>query len=179
MSDQKSLVELAKNSATLEEMLIMSGGEMTAEIEDMLTVKDIQLPAKIDSYALVMDRMESISRFYEEKAEFYQRLSRAADNVIVRCKENLKFAMITLHEDEIVGFDVKFKLVKSNPSCIIEDELKIDPAYTTVKTVVTVDKKRITEDLKLGIPVAHAHLEQGVSLRKFANSPGKSKGGSK
>jgi hypothetical protein len=173
MSENKSLLELVSRAASLEEMLIQSGGEITPELEAELAITEISLPEKIDGYSLVIDRMDSIAEFYKRKADMILKLSRAASNVSDRCKFNLKSAMQTLGTEEILGFDVKFKLVNSNPSCVIDDESIIDGAYIITETITKVDKKRLTEDLKLGIPCAGARLERGVSLRQYANNPAK------
>lgn len=174
MSDvinKKHIFQLLAESNTLEQMLIESHGELTPEIEEMLTIKDVQLPEKIDGYAFVIDRMDSVSDFYKRKAEMFMRLSKSATSVSYKCKENLKSAMALMNVDELSGFDVRFKLVKSNPSCVIEDENKIDASYKVTETVISIDKKRIAQDLKLGVPVDGARLEQGTSLRTYANSP--------
>ena len=166
-----SLVSLVDQASSLEKALIETGGEVTPEIEALLAVTDIQLPEKVDSYALVIDRMESISTFYKAKAEMFLRLAKSASNVSGRCEDNLKNAMLTLGTDEITGFDVKYKLVKGNPACIIDEEAKIDGGYKITETITKVDRKRITEDLKLGVPVDGARLEYNKSLRRYANSP--------
>ena len=94
------------------------------------------------------------------------------DGVVTDCSDdNIKEAMQTLETDELVGIDVRFKLSKSNPSCVIDDPEKIDAAYKTVVQEIKIDKKRITDDLKHGIPVEGAYLQESFSLRQYANSP--------
>lgn len=171
LTDEKSLRELVVTSSAIEEMIIQSGGELTPEIEAALAVQDIRLPAKIDGYSMVMDRMDSIAQFYETRASVFLRLSAAAKSVQRKCKDNLKFAMEQLGTDELVGNDVKFKLQKSPPAVIVDDETKVADAYKVVKTTTSIDKKKIAEDLKLGVPVDGARLEQGTSLRVYANNP--------
>ncbi len=168
----KSLIALVAGAADIERALIESNGEVTPDVEAMLAITEIHLPEKIDNYSLVIDRMESISEFYKAKAAEYVRLAKAASNVIARCESNLKIAMEAMHTDEILGHDVKYRLVKSNPKCVITDESKIDGAYKITETIVSVDKKRLIEDLKLG-PIEGAQLESGYSLRRYLNSPAK------
>lgn len=168
MSDQKSLRELVSISTSIETALIENGGELTPEIEAALAVKDMQLPEKVDGYSLVMDRMASVADFYAQKAELFLRLSKAAESVIEKCKDNLKFAMTELKVDELQGHDFKFKLQNSAPAVIIEDESKISESYKVIKT--TIDKKKIGEDLKLGVPVEGARLERGQYVRQYANN---------
>lgn len=176
MNDRKdnlSLLALVKNAAQIEEMLVFASGEITPEIEAALSMTEVQLPEKIDNYSLLMDRMESISEFYKAKAEFYLRLAKSANNVIERCESNLKTAMEALNVDELSGNDVRYRLQKSNPSCVIEDENAIDGSYLITETVTKLDKKKMLEDLKLGIPVRGARLFQRFYLRRYANTPAK------
>lgn len=167
----KSLAVLIDETAALEHALVESQGEITPEIEAMLAVKDTHLPEKVDAYAMVIERMDTIFAFYRAKAELFNRMAKAAEAVSNRCEYNLKTAMETLHTDEIKGHDIKFKLLKSNPAVEIEDDSKLDPAYLITETVTKVDKKRIVEDLKLGVPVAGAKLRQSFALRKYVNTP--------
>lgn len=170
MSEQKTLRELVSISGAIEDALILSGGEITPELEQALAVKDMQLPEKIDGYNLVMDRMISVSEFYAQKAELFTRLSSAAKTVVSRCKENLQFAMTEMNVTELVGYDYKFKL-QNNPAGVeMLDEAKIPDAYKIVKIVTSVDKKKVLEDLKIGVPVDGATLKQGTHVRVYANN---------
>lgn len=170
MSGQKTLRELVMISGAIEDALIMTGGEITPDLEAMLAVKDMQLPEKIDGYNLIMDRMLSISEFYEQKAELFIRLSGAAKTVVAKCKDNLKFAMTEMQVTELVGYDYKFKLQNSPAAVEMLDEAKIPDAYKIVKTVTSVDKKKVLEDLKIGVPVDGAELRQGTHVRSYANN---------
>lgn len=168
----KSLMTLVSESAALEAALIQSNGEVTPEIEALLAVKDLHLPEKVDNYALIIDRMDVVSAFYKAKAEEFLRLAKAASNVVDRCEDNLKVAMESMHTDEIQGHDVKYRLVQSNPKCVITDEAAVDAGYKVTETITTIDKKRLIEDLKMG-PVGGAKLERGMSLRRYLNTPNK------
>lgn len=167
----KSLVTLVDETAKLESALIESNGEVTEEIEKMLEIKDIQLPEKVDNYALMIDRMDMLATFYKQKADVFIKLNKLANQVADRCHTNLKNAMLKMETTELNGFDIRYKLVNSNHACVIDDESKLDGAYKISEVVTKVDKKRLVEDLKLGVPVEGAHLEQGQSLRKYVNGP--------
>lgn len=169
----KSLVALVDETSALERALIESGGEITEEIAKLLEVRDLHLPTKVDNYALVIDRMESISTFYKMKADAYLLMAKAASGVIDRCQFNLKLAMQAMHTDELTGFDVRYRLTNSTPACIIEDETMLDAGYKITETITKIDKKRLVEDLKLGVPVDGARLEKTTALRRYMNSPSK------
>ena len=171
--ENKSLVEIVNQSRDIEQHLLENGGELTPEIEAMLALTDIQLPSKIDQYAYLLDRMSLIQDYYKQQAEKYAKFSKAAAQVQLRCKDNLHFAMAALNLREIEGFENKFKLVKSPPSVVIDDEHALDEKYKSTEIVIKVNKKMIADDLKSGVDVVGAHTEQGESIRRFANSPAK------
>ncbi len=173
MSDSKSLVTLAEESAKLEIALSESGGELTPEIEAMLAEIDVALPEKVENYSLLIDRMTTLSAFYKDRAKFIERMASAAEKVVERCEFNLKLAMEKTGQTEIRGIDVRYKLSPTAGKVVIENEELIDPAYTVIEQVRKIEKKRIGEDLKAGVPVKGARLEVGTSLRRYANTPGK------
>lgn len=167
----KSLVALAEQAAALETALVESGGELTPELEAMLAELDVKLPEKVDNYSMILDRMSMLSDFYIERAERLLKMSKAATLLKERLKDNIKIAMEKLGETEIQGVETKFKLVQSNPSVVIENEELIDAAYKVQEIKIKVEKKRIAEDLKLGVDVRGARLERTTSLREYANTP--------
>lgn len=171
MSD-KSLIVLAEEAAKIETALIESEGAITPELEAWLAEIDVSLPAKVENYSLLMDRMEALSDFYKSRADMLLKMSSAAMNVVGRCSENLKIAMEKMQVDEIKGIDVRYKLQNSNPKVVIENEELIPSEYTVIEQVKKIEKKRIAEDLKMGVPVNGARLEAGKSLRRYANTPG-------
>lgn len=173
MSDSKSLVRLAEESAKIEIALAESGGELTPEIEAMLAEIDVKLPEKVENYAMLMDRMDDLAEFYESRMEMLAKMKSAAIKVVERCEQNLKLAMEKTGETEIKGVDVRFKLSPTAGKVVIENEELIDPAYTVIEQVRKIEKKRIGEDLKAGVPVKGARLEVGTSLRRYANTPGR------
>jgi len=162
-------------TSQLEQMLINAEGEITEEIQQALVIKDTHLPAKIDAYHFVLERMDHLQAFYRQKAEFFLKLAQAADRVTEALETNIKISMELAHTDELVGIDHRFKLQKSPPRVAIDDEDLVDDAYKITKVTTTIDKKAIADDIKKGCPVPGAHLEQGHSLRKFANSPARRK----
>lgn len=174
MQESKSLISLVHVVSSLEEKLIESNGEITEEIEKSLVIKDTSLPEKMDSYALVIDRMDSISKFYKDKAEFYLKLAKSANFVVDRCKHNIKESMILLGIDELEGFDVRFKLTPTSPTCVIEDESKIPETF--LKKEIKIDKKELVQVLKSGVLIEGARLEENKALRMYPNSPKKLKG---
>lgn len=167
--ESKSLSLIVSQVADLENQLIESGGEITEAIESALSIKDTHLPDKIDSYAAVIERFGMIEAHYEKQAEFYLKLAKASGAVVERCKDNLRHAMNELNVTELVGNDIKYKLSPTNPSAIIDSEDAIEASYKITETIVKIDKKKILEDMKLGVPVVGARMQENFRLTKSAN----------
>lgn len=177
MSDvlNKTLMALVAETAEIETVLISGGGELTPELEARLAVVDVQLPEKIDGYAAIMDRMGYLASYYTDRAEALLVLSNAAKNVIRRLEANIKLALETSGESEFLGNDFRFKLQASPGSVVIDSEDAVEGAYKVTETITKIDKKRVAEDLKAGVPVKGAHLERGTHIRRYNNTPGRSK----
>lgn len=169
--ENNSLVSIVKEVATLETMLIESGGELTPEIEQMLTVKEVNLPAKVDSYEAMLGRLEVIEGLYKERAKLFSSAAKSLANAQDTLKERLKFAMKELGVTELMGHDIRFKLSASKPKLVIEDEKLIPKEYKVQVISEEIEKDRLTEDLKIG-SVSGAKLEETFSLRKYVNKKG-------
>lgn len=167
MSEKETLFDVITTAAAIEALLIESDGEITEDIEKMLVVKDVQLPAKVDSYGVVMDRMKMIQEFYEEKAKRYKNFANAAQVVQERCKENINHAMNSLDTKELSGWETKFRLMRSAPSCNIVDESAVPELYKTQVITTKIDKKLILEHAKIGANVPGVEIEQKEYVRKF------------
>ena len=168
----KIVNQVVNQVATIENMLLDSCGEVTPEIADMLAIKEVNLPDKVDSYAAVIERFGMLEEYYKEKAANILKIAKSASAIVERCKANLEYAMQELKLDEISGNESRFKLVHSNPSVIIADETKVEDIYKTTETTVKINKKSILEDLKMGLEVAGCKMQENVSLRKYAAKAG-------
>jgi len=172
MSDNQSLIRLVQSSNSLVQALLETGGELTPEIEAALAHIDTKLPEKVDSYQSIMDRLEIESEYWALKADQFKKMATACKNARERLKDNIKYAMNELGQTELVGNDFKFKLSNSKPKLVVDD-VSLDRAYFMQVTETVVDKKRIEEDLRLGIPVKGAKLEEVKSLRSSLNKGSK------
>lgn len=166
-----SLVSIVREVATLETLLIESGGELTPEIESMLTVKEVNLPEKVDNYEAMLDRLESIEGLYKERAKMFSTAAKSLGNAQDTLKERLKFAMKELGVTELMGHDIRFKLSATKPRLVIDDEKLVPKDYKVEVVTTEVQKDKLAEDLKIG-SVAGAHLEESFSLRKYVNKKG-------
>lgn len=168
--EKKALLTIVQDSLNIEKMLIESGGEMTDEISEILAVTEQSMSEKIDGYHLIIDRFETLKKYYEEKAEYFKTISNQCGNASKRLKENIKVAMINLGVDEIKGNDMRFVLVGGAGSLVIEDEEMIPVEYKYEKVETIIKKDELKRDLKTK-KISGARIEESKSVRAYANIP--------
>lgn len=122
----------------------------------------------MDAYQAVLERLEIEGEYWASKAEAYAKMAKGCKGARERLKDSLKYAMKELGTDELIGHDCKFKLSNSKPKLVV-DETDLDKSYYMQVTMTVVDKKRIEEDLKIGVPVKGAKLEEVKSIRSYLN----------
>lgn len=170
----ETLFALVATANGIENMLLETAGEITPEIEAALAVVDVNLPAKVDSYAFVIDRLEAQEAFWKLKANELYKIASSCKTARERIKDSIKDAISALGADEIRGNEVRFKMANSRPRLVI-DEDALPKEYMMQIIHLEADKKRIEEDLKLGIPVEGATYQETKSLRTYAVNAGSKK----
>lgn len=160
MSESKtaSLVAMAIAIAPLEQALIDSLGMVTPLIDEMIVVKDVQLPGKVDAYAAILRRGRTIHAEYLADLKLREAIANGLLKTLERLEENVCLAMEELMADELSGFDTTFKLQANPPSVFIESEEAVPAEYKSTVTTTKVDKRRLAEDMKIGVPVTGARL---------------------
>lgn len=158
-----SLIALVQLSASVEAKLLEAGGEFTPEVEEMLAVVADQLPAKVDSYKAVMDRLELASEFYSDKAKQYQTAAKSCSKAIERLKENIKYAMRTLDAKAIEGEEFKFTLTEMASKVVVTGD--VPKEYTREVIKVEPDNDAIRSALVMGEALPFAKLQEVFALR--------------
>ena len=171
MSNLK-LTEIVAQAASLESLLIESGGELTPDLEALLNEVEKNLTEKADGYSAVLARLEHAQAGWAEQAEKYQRVASSIGFLRSQLKERIKMAMIAMGRDEIRCGLVRFKLQKTNPSLVIDDKM-LPLSYQIVETTYKPDKERIRSELKAGATIPGATLQSGQCLREYANKEDK------
>lgn len=166
MSD--SLYALVAESQNMTRQLIENGGILTDEMELAIRNIEVKIPAKIDAYASVLDRMELEEEYWKAKAKQYQAIAKGCANVRDRIKDALKTAAEAMQTDELLGLDVRFKVTNSNPKLMIDQQL-LSEDYLTRKVIFEPDNEKIKEDLKNGKEIDGAWLNVSKSIRVYAN----------
>lgn len=150
----------------IENMLIESGGELTPEMESLLSLNPKTISEIVDIKYMSLERMEASVEMFKKKAEQFEKIAISLDQARKYINESIKQYMVESGKKELKGNDYQFKLSGAAPKVQIVDESKLDSCYKKEKVEIQIDKKRIAEDLKKGIPVEGAILEESYSLRK-------------
>jgi len=162
----KSLTNILNESLEIERAIIESFGEITPAIADKLTINEIEQKEKLDSYEVIMNRLELNETYFKQKAAELKMIEKSFAQARESMRERIKYFMIEKNLDEVRGSDARFKLTKTTPSLKIDPDL-IQDEYKFQLISIEIDREKIKADLKDGKEVIGASLEQGLALRKF------------
>lgn len=155
----------------IEMALSESGGELTPFVEAEIATIQSQLAERADDFAFLMERLEMAAEHWRERAKKLTALARGCETVQYRIKETIKVAMENLGTNEILGRDMRFRLVPMKSKLVINEE-HLDQKYMTQVTTWVPDKVRIAELLDNGVEVEGATLEPVMALKTMAMKKG-------
>lgn len=161
----RNLIQIAEDSAALEELLQESGGELTETLEKFLDEVQTGLTTKADNYYSMMDHLSATAERYRKRAEAYRGAAKTAENVVDRMKDRIHMAMKLMNLQEIEGKSIRFKIQNSPASLVIQDSAKL-PADMTIVTVAP-DTSKIKAALKAGETIPGCELAQGTHVRSY------------
>lgn len=164
----KTLKELVLESGVIAQSLIESGGELTPDIESSLTENIAALPSKVDGCQAVLDRLENESDYWKAKADEFYAVSKTISNARERLKDYIKQTMLNNGVKELSGHDIRICLQNSKAKLIL-DESKVPEIYKRQIVSTVIDKDKISEDLKIGVPVEGASLQEVFALKSYMN----------
>ena len=124
---------------------------------------DIEVKAENTNHIIKMKAYDNTA--IDAEIDRLTKIKKANENTIERLKNGIENMMIALNKTEIKTPLFSAKWVKNPPSVVITDESKVDARYLTIIPQTTkVNKNAIKDDLKNGIELPYAHLEQGRRL---------------
>ena len=167
----KDLITVLNRAHEIEIALMESAGEVTPQIQDMITIKNIEEKEIVDSYEVIMDRLEIAESYCKNKSQQFAMMARSYGGLRDNMRSGIKSKMLETGRQEITGHDIRFKLSRTQPSLNIVSEDLIEEQYKKQVTTTVVDKDKIKTDLKQGKEVLGAELVENVSLRKYNIGP--------
>lgn len=163
---KQTLGNLVEEAARLESMLIDSGGEISEQLEAELRSWETDFESKVDGYGVIMERFELSAEHWKRKASQMAQTAKQLDNMVKRLKDRLRFGMVGLGRDVVAGEEYQFKLAKSAPKVVIEDESVIPTACMEKQEKWIISKTKIKDALIAGHHIPGAYLEENWSLRR-------------
>jgi len=160
------LSDLVILSAEIEALLVDSQGEITEAIENKLALRDELLPAKVESYAHIMEKMKALQQLYAKKANEFFKVAESCENIVDKLVERVDKAMTEMGVDQFDGIDSTFKRVKNPASLVITDESLIPESLLSIIPARTEpNKQAIKEALKGGEIIPGVELRQTTRIK--------------
>lgn len=170
METQKnSLPVIVAEMSGILSQIVEAGGELTPELEAAFDNVGSQIKVKADSYAFLIDKLEAESDFWKAKAESFSKVAKSCKSLRDRLSDSIKTAMVELDMPEVEGEDFRFKLSRTAPRLVLNEEA-LPKEYLMQVTTYTPDKDRIKAALTDGAKIPGAALEGGFSVRKYVNA---------
>jgi hypothetical protein len=143
-------------------MLEESGGELTPEIEEALTINEENFVAKVEGYCEVIAKYKAAQAVLAERIKQLTAMKRTAENIEARMKERLAYGMNLMGRDRMeMGFHkISFR---SSQAVNILNEAHIPNHYVRVETKI--DKESLKRDLKAGLVIEGAELITNKSIQ--------------
>ncbi len=139
-----SLQSLLVHETALTLEILEKQGEISEELEVMLRSQDSALASKIDSYHIVMERLEAEEEALRKRAQLLTECARKCANTVERMKEHLKYNMITFDKKTLEGNDSKFTISEEK-----EPSYKLKEGVDPYDLPLTIRREKTTFSLDL------------------------------
>jgi len=149
----------------IEEMIIEAEGEITPEVQELLSLSSLDIAHKIDGLDVFLQKLKNGAEIYRSQAQFFQKAAQSIEKASELIKEDIKRAMLDSDVKSLNGNQKCLKITKSRQIVKINDTEKLSE-YQKTEITYTIDKDRLLEDLKIG-PVDGAELQDVYSLRFY------------
>lgn len=157
-----TLYAITSEQLRINELLEESGGELTPEIEEALTLNEENFLVKSEGYIESIARFKALAEAADVRIKEMQRIKKTAENSKRRLEERLLWALQTMGRDKVeVG--LRKLTLRMTTAVNITDETAIPAEYIKVET--SVDKMRIKEALKSGEVITGAELVTNQSIQ--------------
>lgn len=130
------------------------------------TLESIQdaIEDKLNSTAIITKTLDAQAKAIKEEEDRLKKRRQALENNSKRLKAYIEEALLATGKTQIKGATFTLRLQNNPPSALILDDKKI-PGHYLIEQEPAIDKRGLLEDLKNGIAVEGAELQQKRSLR--------------
>ena len=155
-----SLFQITESQREIEALLESTGGEVTPEIEELLSVNEGNFMEKSRDYGYAILRFKAMINAIKAEKERLDGIKKYCENTVARMEERLVAAMQTFDRPKVELDTMKLSLRRSE-RVVVDDEAKV-PA-DCIKVTTTVNKTDLKAHIKAGEDCG-AHLEENQSL---------------
>lgn len=140
-----------------------------AEQLDSETLKDTldsineSIELKVENTAYVIKTLEAKAKAYKDEMDRMAKAKKAIDNNVDNMKLYIQQAMEQVGTDLIEGKTIKVTIQGNGPSVLVEREESLKEYM--IEQPMKLDRRSLLEDLKQGVVVAGAELQQTRSIR--------------
>lgn len=157
----KSLYHITEEQRALNLLLEESGGEMTPELEQALTINEGNFLAKSESYVYAIKDYDAWEERIAAEIQRLTQMKRVATNAKNRLKQTLIVAMQQFGYDKVT-YDLHSLSLRKTTAVNVIDEAAVPKEYFKVE--LTLDKKRLKDDLKQAA-IPGAELSEGYYIQ--------------
>jgi hypothetical protein len=170
MGSGNTLPEIVRQTAVILQAIAENGGELTPELESLLTRVEVECADKVDGYKAVSDRFDAEAEFWVARAQEAMRVAQSCKAVTARIKQGLKFGMHELGRDQIDGHAWRARLQRVKPSLVIRSEEDIPAKFWKPHTELVLDKAAVRSAIEAGEVIPGAVMAQEYALRWYPNT---------
>ena len=144
---------------------VQSLAENGEDVTDTLLSLEGDIEVKAENTHKVIKMFAYNNAAIDEEIKRLQEIKKHNETAVERLKTGIENMMIALNKSELKTPLFSAKWVKNPPKVVITDEKNVPAKYLTyIPATTTVNKNALKEDLKNGIELPFAHLEQGRRL---------------
>ena len=166
-SKTNSLIEIAEQAFQIEVMLVESEGVITDEIASHIAHVDLQLPAKLEAYSRIMERLNFVAQDYDSEIKRLQKIKKGLESTEDFLKMNIRHVMAKLDVKELNGQTCRYILKRIAPKLVFQESLLPDEMKIIIQTTEP-DRSKIIDALSAGKTVPGAELHENFALTKLA-----------
>lgn len=159
----KSLYKIENEYLDLISQIEQAEGELTAELEEALTINKSELEVKSIAYHEVIKQRESLNMRIDEEIKRLQAIKKANDSLVSKLKNNLLNA-VNLFGDFQAGF-LKFSVRRSKQVIVGCDVNELHKSFKVVKVTETADKTAIKKAIESGEEVEGCYIQENLNLQ--------------
>lgn len=163
-----NIYNLTTEILSLEDKLLETVDQDTGELDEMickeLAVRKEEFNTKALQIADLYRSLEAEEKAVDEEIARLSEMLCKIGKVKDRIKSNLASACIALGVEKIDGIHSNISF-RTSEQTIIDDENLIPDDFKKARTVITVDKTKVKNGIKLGMEIAGAHLEQKLNIQ--------------